>query len=324
MIYFFKFPLHESRGGAEFYTLRHAQELLKQGHKIKLFTSDGKLFRLFEQNKLPRRRLFVGWEPTSKWSLLLWPLTYVIARRKFKKLLINIPEGSTLHMQSLIEKLVLTPLTPVRSIWMEHKIPGRWLKLNPLKFRYLRLAKRVELITVSNFAKQEFIKFGVPEKNIKVEYPTPTSSPPYKGGEREGVFTIGILSRLDAEKGVYDFLKNILPTLKKHTDWQVLIAGEGSGEEKIKKLKTQNQLNLNLLGFVNNLDDFFSQISVLVYPSLVPESYGMAVAEAKARGVPVVATKIGALPEQAPDFLVEQNKPEDWIRYLEAVNNSFN
>ncbi len=351
-IYFFKFPLESSLGGAEFHTLKLAKHFQEQRKKVKLFTSDQYLFRLFEKHHLPRRRLFVGWEPTSKWSLLLWPLTYLIAKFKFRKLIKLTPPGSTLFMQSLTEKLVLTPLTlnpspargegnMVKTIWLEHKIPGRWLILNPLKFRYLKLAKQVKLVTVSKFAKAEFVKFGVPGEKIEVIYPgTPSSlrlrseqaSPPIPtqvgiGGERAGVFTIGLLSRLDPEKGVLDFLKIIIPELPKHAHWQILIAGEGPEKEKIINLINKYNLGsrVKLLGFVNDLDDFFYQISVLVYPSKVAESFGMSVAEAQARGILIIASKIGALPElmehQKSGFLVE--KPQDWIEYLVRIDKQF-
>ncbi len=343
-IYFFKFPLVDSLGGAEFHTLKLAKRFAKSGRMVKLITSDRFLFRLFEKNRLPRRRMFIGFEPASKWALGLWPLTYLIARRKLKKLLKELPAGSVFFMQSLIEKLVLTHLalsTPSpsppyqggekgRIIWLEHKIPGRWLKLNPLKFRYLQLARQVQLVTVSQFAKQEFVKLGVPEEKIEVVYPTPSSSPPIRrrrtGGEREGVFTLGLLSRLDPEKGVYGFLQTLVPHLPDHPDWKILIAGEGEEKDKIIKIIEKYNLRqqIQLLGFVNNLDEFFSQVSVLVYPSRTPESFGITVLEALGRGIPVVASNIGALPEiiehGKTGFLVEASATA-WIQCLESLEH---
>lgn len=314
MLVFCKFPLESSLGGAEFQTLKLAKYFQTQGQQIKLYTSDDKLLRLFEKNDLPRRRVFIGFEPVGKTALALWPITYLIAYHRIKKLLQEIPQPRIFFCQSLTEKLVLTPRLAQKSgnrvIWLEHKIPGRWLKLNPLRFRYLRLAKQVQLITVSNFAKQEFVKFGVPEGNIKVVYPSATvhhpPSPPLKvrrGGE--GLLRIGLLSRLAPEKGVFDFLQNILPTLKKHSNWKVVIAGEGQETGQIRRLVDHSgqEEQIKLLGFVNDLDEFFSQISVFVYPTKAPESFGIAVLEAMARGIPVVASKVGALPE-----LIEHEK----------------
>lgn len=306
MIVFFKFPLVDTLGGAEFHTLKLAKYFQSAGKEVRLFTSDKKLLKLFEDNTLPAQYMFAGWEPTSIWSLLLWPATYLIARQKFQKLMKQIPPGSMIFMQSLIEKLVLTPVLQGGEkvgVWLEHKIPGRWLKLNPLRQRFLELSKLVRLVTVSNFSKKEFIKLGVQEKNIQAVYPGTIIFPPPKGkGEKkEGVrkITIGLLSRLDPEKGVYAFLGNILPHLPNHSDWKILIAGEGREKQKI--INIINKYNLNnqifLLGFVNDLDVFFSKITVLAYPTNVPESFGIAVLEALAHGIPVVASNLGALPE---------------------------
>ena len=269
-IYFLKFPLQTSLGGGEIYTLALAKHYQQLGHEVRLFTSDALLFRLFEKHDLPRKRLFFGWEPTAKWSLLLWPLTYLIARHKLKKIL-KIHTGQTGSIEhichGLTEKLILTPMV-AKTIWIEHKIPGRWLKWSPLKFRYLKLAKQAKLVTVSEFAKSEFIKLGVPEKNIQVIYPSPTSLPWHGEGLREGSqnFTIGILGRLDPEKGIIEFLRSVIPALGRNPSWKILIAGEGPEKNQIQ----HNQISY--LGFIYDLDEFFSQISVLAYPSTTPAS----------------------------------------------------
>jgi len=325
MIFFFKFPLEDSLGGAEFHTLK----LAKHFTGSKLFTSDRKLKNLFDQNNLPGKFFWVGWEPTSKWSLLLWPLTFFIARARFKKLLEKIPNGSTLFFQSLTEKLVLTPMIyggkgdkEIKVVWIEHKIPGRWLKSNPLLSQYLKLSKQVQLTTVSNFAKSKFVELGVPESNIKVIYPG--VGPTNYSLKPTPSLTIGLLSRLDPEKGVYSFLQNTIPAIKEK-GWQVLIAGEGTEKKSIQNLieKSGLQNQITLLDFVRDLDDFFSQVSVLCYPTKAEESFGIAVLEAMSRGVPAVATNIGALPEiidhKKTGLLVAPDKPEGWGQYLSLL-----
>lgn len=323
-VFFFKFPLESSLGGAELHTLKLAQDFQKQGRSVQLITSDCRLFRLFEKNRLPRRRIFAGWEPTSKWTLLLWPVTYLMALRRFKKLLRQIPEGSTLFMQSLTEKLTLTApaISKHNVIWLEHKIPRRWLKLNPLKSRYLKLARKAEVVTVSNFAKQEFLKLGVPEKNIRVVYPEIQIPNSTFHIQHSKFYTIGILSRLDPEKGVLDFVNTILSQLKNRPNWRVVVAGEGPQEKNLQSLVGNYNLakQIKLLGFVNDLDEFFSQVSVLVYPTKVPEAFGISVLEAMTRGIPVIASNLGALSEiidhQKTGFLVNKDKPADWLQVL--------
>ena len=331
-IYFFKFPLRPSLGGGDFYILKLALHLKSQGRSIKLVTSDRPLLRLFEKHGLPHRRLFAGWEPTSKWSLMLWPLTWLIARRKLKKIMRFAPRNSIFFCQSLTEKLVLPPLVrpdfSLRAIFLEHKIPGRWLRLSPLRFWYLRLAKISKVITVSEFAKQAFINFGVPEKNISVIYPGVHKPALLRDASR--IFKIGVLGRLDPEKGAFEFLNSLLSAFQSHPGWQVLLAGEGQETDKIKNfIKTRGlESQVQLCGFIKNVDDFFSRISVLAYPTRVPESFGMAAAEALAQGIPVVASRIGALPEIIKHgengFLVSwpaEGETRPWINFFESLQN---
>ncbi|OGE75741.1 MAG: hypothetical protein A3C85_04520 [Candidatus Doudnabacteria bacterium RIFCSPHIGHO2_02_FULL_48_21] len=318
MIFFFKFPLVPSFGGAEFHTLSLALEMRTRGQQTMLVTSDPYLFRLFEKHGLPRLRMFAGWEPTSKWSLLLWPATWLIAEFRLGKLIKHAPADSVFYCQSLTEKLVLLPQ---KCIFLEHKIPGRWLKWNPLKFWYLRRARTAKLVTVSQFAKQEFIKLEVPENNIEVVNPS-LSVIARSEAPRQSQFTIGILGRLDPEKGVFGFLTSVIPHLP---DAKVIIAGDGFEKKLIEQFIDENNLRsqIKLIGFIYDLGQFFFQISALVYPTKVPESYGIAAAEAIARGIPVVASNIGALPEIVKHgengFLVERQ--EDWIKYLTLLQN---
>lgn len=327
-IYFFKFPLEDSLGGAEWHTLKLAEYFRKQGKAVKLITSDRSLSGLFQKRGLDWENMFVGWEPTSKLALLLWPLTYFLAQRKFKTLLRGIPAGSIFFLQSLTEKLLLTPLAlrqKIKVIWIEHKVPGRWLKLNPLLPGFHQLAQAVSLLTVSDFAKQEFVKLGIPERNIQVIYPgvetnhVATTPPPN--------FTIGLLSRLAPEKGVKNFLEIIAPVLAAHKTWKILVAGTGPEKQKIQNFIRSQKLEaqIRMLGYVTDLDEYFAKISVLVYPSRAAESFGLAVAEALSRGIPVVASKLGALPEiiehQKTGFLVEPARPEEWIVYLQNLTD---
>jgi len=51
----------------------------------------------------------------------------------------------------------------------------------------------------------------------------------------------------------------------------------------------------------DRIEDAFAEMDVLVVPSLVPESFSLVAHEAQALGIPVVASRIGALPELVQD-----------------------
>jgi glycosyltransferase involved in cell wall biosynthesis len=338
---FLKFPLEDKTlGGADFYALKLARFFSLRGEKVKLFTSDKKIFRLFERNGLSRRRIFLGWEPTSKTALILWPLTYFLARVKLKKILKILRPEDAFLMQGLIEKLVLTPLLMRNKkflrpniVWLEHKIPGKWLYKNPLRLFYRKLSKQVKIVTVSNFAKQEFLKFGVNSKNLTVIYP---GVPEHAFNQKQtpfnarGEYVIGVLGRLEEEKGILKFLQILSKKLKQSPNWRILVAGDGQERKQIENFaenaSLQNQISL--LGAVNDLDGFFSKITVLAYPSRTPESFGMSALEAMVRGIPVIASKTGALPEllaetQKP-FLIPVDEPGGWAESLEKLTENQN
>lgn len=55
--------------------------------------------------------------------------------------------------------------------------------------------------------------------------------------------------------------------------------------------------NIRVLAAVENMDELYSQTRVLLVPSLWGEAFGLVVVEAMLRGIPVLASDIGGLPE---------------------------
>jgi glycosyltransferase involved in cell wall biosynthesis len=79
---------------------------------------------------------------------------------------------------------------------------------------------------------------------------------------------------------------------------------------------------LRLPGFVENRDEFFAALDLFIMPSR-SEGWGLAAAEAMARGIPVVASDTGGLRE-----IVERNQtgwlvtPGDAATLAEAIRNA--
>lgn len=84
------------------------------------------------------------------------------------------------------------------------------------------------------------------------------------------------------------------------------IAGQGEMEDELKQLVLDLDLtdSVQWMGSLkaSEMLDFFQSIDILAMPSRM-ESLGMSAIEASACGVPVIATKIGGLPE-----IIEDNK----------------
>jgi glycosyltransferase involved in cell wall biosynthesis len=109
---------------------------------------------------------------------------------------------------------------------------------------------------------------------------------------------IGSVGRLDAAKG-YEYLLQALPEIfKLHPDVVVRIAGTGELLGKLKQLAANLDLGsrIEFLGFTANVKDFLESIDIYVQPSLC-EALPMAILEASAVGIPVVASNVGGISE---------------------------
>jgi glycosyltransferase involved in cell wall biosynthesis len=90
------------------------------------------------------------------------------------------------------------------------------------------------------------------------------------------------------------------------------IAGEGPERENLEKLAVDS--GVRLLGHRRDVASLLGAADIFALPALA-ESYGFAVLEAVAAGVPVVATATGSIPELVGDagILVEPNDTEAFV-----------
>jgi len=119
-------------------------------------------------------------------------------------------------------------------------------------------------------------------------------------GEYEAV--VGIIASLEERKG-HRYLFEAAAMLKRRGHKiKYLVAGEGPArrqlEERVKALHLGDEIRF--CGFVSDAPDFLSQIDIFILPSLY-EGLGVAVLEAMAAGKPVIASRVGGLPELIAD-----------------------
>lgn len=109
------------------------------------------------------------------------------------------------------------------------------------------------------------------------------------------------LGRLERAKGPQVLLDAMPAVLAEHPDTLLAVCGSGPQQEALRAQIAALGLagSVELTGWLEpaELGGRLAAADVVVVPSLRPESYGLACAEALAAGKPVVASALGALPD---------------------------
>ena len=146
---------------------------------------------------------------------------------------------------------------------------------------------------------------------------------PAKRTAADGVFRLGFVGRLRAEKNVrrlVDLEKKLLEAGQ--TNFKFLIVGEGDERGFLEK----NMRFVEVTGFLDGeqLAEAYANMDVFVFPSET-ETFGNVVQEANASGVPAIVTNQGG-----PKFIVRHNETgfiaensDEFVKYsLELMNDS--
>ena len=169
--------------------------------------------------------------------------------------------------------------------------------------RHLRLYRRLpRLVVPSDYLRRTLIVNGFDTRRIQVlpqfSRVEPAASPPPSGGRR-----ILYVGRLVREKGVLVFLH----ALAKLTtdDWTADIVGEGPLQREALDLAVQLEIEHRVRfhgpAGAEQLQHFYRAASLVVVPSLIPESFGLVGVEAMAFARPVVAFAAGGIPQWLED-----------------------
>jgi glycosyltransferase involved in cell wall biosynthesis len=138
-----------------------------------------------------------------------------------------------------------------------------------------------------------------------------------------GVFAVGMLSELIPTKRVEDAVNAMKSLAEDHPETHLLVMGEGPERERLETLIREAGLEeqVRLAGFVKDGASFLSAFDLFLHSSR-SEALGYAVLEAGCASLPVVATRVGGIPEIIPDdsygLLVP---PENPIALAEAMKS---
>jgi glycosyltransferase involved in cell wall biosynthesis len=164
-----------------------------------------------------------------------------------------------------------------------------------------RLAAHVDTFVVpSRFAGARLQELGAPVGGACVVPHVTRSFVAAPPGRPEGHALV--VSRLAPEKGV-----DLAIEACRIAGLELVVAGDGPERPRLEQLAAAGETDgpAGRVRFVGQVDDaalaaLRAAASVAVVPSRSAETFGLAAAEAMAAGLPVAATRVGALPELVP------------------------
>ncbi len=111
----------------------------------------------------------------------------------------------------------------------------------------------------------------------------------------------GFVGRLSGEKGV-EFLVRAAPLLPAGLPWKLLLVGDGPERQPLVELVNQLGLGARVVfaGFQRDALAWYPAMDAFVLPSIT-EGTPLALLEAMAHGVPVIATAVGGVPAVVSD-----------------------
>lgn len=202
--------------------------------------------------------------------------------------------------------------------------PGRRQELMELERQALAMAAHV---VVTSRATEMILRndFAVPADKITVAEPGTDPAPRATGtGTPLQLLAVGAVSR---RKG-YDTLVRALAPLA-DLDWRLTIAGAADRDPaavaELRDIIAEAGLaeRVTLTGTVvpATLERFFASADIFVSPTHF-EGYGMVLAEAMARGLPIVTTTGGAAGETVPDAAALKVEPGDQEAMTRALRSA--
>ena len=211
-----------------------------------------------------------------------------------------------------------------KSLQLFHKI------LEPVTKYILRNAEKVIALSESlkKMALQTYpdIEITIIPNGIEADLFKPS-----KTREKKEIIKFLTVTRLIERKGVQHILKALSELRKEDQSFEKIsltIIGTGNYEPQLKELSKKLSLNdvVNFHGFCprDKLPKYYKQSDIFLLPSLA-ESFGVVFAEAMSCGLPVISTKVGAIPDIVKNehgILVEPGNVADIKKAIKYMLNN--
>ncbi len=196
------------------------------------------------------------------------------------------------------------------------------------KFWRRRLYRGIDsIIANSHFTKSELTRNQIAAENVEI-IPVPPSIPEQWTARLDSSVDPPLLlyvGQMSSIKGASEFVAALKQV--KGLSWKASMIGDGPDRETIEAEIRQAGLDkqIELHGFVARQDmaAFYRRASILVFPTLAPESWGLVGIEAMWFGLPVIAYDVGAINEWLQDgsngYLVKPGEIETIAKRIRGL-----
>jgi glycosyltransferase involved in cell wall biosynthesis len=249
-----------------------------------------------------------GWDVLVTTVAGAWPVPGAGARADLARIVSAIPDGETVLIDGLIASPAAEQLLPhtgrIRMTVLLHVPLATVLDTrhdaSPQRSERVVLRAATGVVVTSEWTRQQVLtRYTIPAHRVYVARPGVDRVAAPARPVRGHLICVGVLSR---HKG-QDVLVEALADLAER-DWHcVLVGALDRDPDFVEQLQTRIRRlgyghRIRLTGVLTGvaLSHAYTTADLLVAPSR-SESYGMAVAEALAHGLPVIAAAVGGLPE---------------------------
>ena len=172
-----------------------------------------------------------------------------------------------------------------------------------------RLAQR--FFAVSKYARQAYLDWGVPPHLVQMLY-NPVDMAMYQPsatqraeilnqlGLDDDSVVIGYFGRMSDGKGIFTLLEAANAAMLTEPKLHCLWVGDGPDAALLREhiaAQPETAQRHHFTGWVHDVHPYYKAISVLAFPSKLPETFGRVAVEAQACGGPVLGSDIGGVPE---------------------------
>ena len=162
------------------------------------------------------------------------------------------------------------------------------------------------LLTYSDFSNR-LVKDGIGENDISIKTIAPGIDPSWFDVEicdKKSSSNLLYFGRIEHEKGIDILIQAFAGLLPEFPSLKLYLVGEGNYLSFCEKLCGELGIKENTVFYgwkeKDDIQKIMSDCTLCVLPSRI-ESFGLTIVEAMASGIPVISTKVGAVPEIIKD-----------------------